>query len=899
VAALLATLLVTLVVTLLLGALPALAAPQVDRRTLANGLTVVLQEDHAAPVVAVQVWVKAGSRYETEAESGITHQIEHMIFKGTAKRHPGELAKAIESSGGYINAYTSFDQTVYHTVLASRFLPLGLDVLCDAVTGSIFDPQELEREKKVVIEEIRQRDDDPQVRLSKALFAAAYKVHPYRRPVIGTEQNVAGFTRADIMAYLAKWYRPDNMVLAVAGDFSAKDTWPLVEKTFGQAHYLGQNAPGAPKAAVPAEPAQEATRVVSLGGDVHEGYLEVAFHIPDVAHDDSYALDMLAEVLGSGDSSRLYRKVKQEKELVHSVDASSFTPLDPGLFSLSASLEAKLAPEALEAMLAESCRLKSGVPSADEMAKARLNIEASFLRARETVEGRARQIGYFQTVRGDWRLEDEYLARIRAVTPEDVRRVARAYLKPENMTVAMLAPKGQEGAMSGAIVEAASKRAFAAPPALAEKAARTFKWRLANGIRLVVKENPGTGTVAVNAACLGGQRYEDPKHAGIAAFAAGMLTKGTKTKTAAQIASMVDSMAAGLSGFSGRNSMGLTGNFLSERMDEGLALFAEVLRRPSFPASEVAKMRSLVLAAVKAREDNLTRVAMDLFNAALYGPHPYGRQLMGTNETVKAIGPKDLAAFWGRYVRPAALVVTVVGDVDAEHVRERMTQLLGGWRGAAPKAPRIPAEAGPQRIVRAGKERDERNQVHMLIGFPGTTIASPDRYPLAVLDAALSSQGGRLFDRLRDHLSLAYTVSCFSQEGLEPGSFAVYISTSPEKREQAVSELMEQLRLTLAGITPQELDRARRFVVGNYEIGLQTNGAQASEMALDELYGLGYDYSPRYVAGIEKVSVEDVQRAAGKYIHLDRYVQAEVGPGPGRKAAATGAVMPASGPAVR
>jgi len=814
-----------------------------------------------------------------------------MIFKGTERRGPGQVATEIEAAGGYVNAYTSFDQTVYHTVLPSRHLALGLDVLSDAVGHSLFDPAELEREKRVVIEEIRQRDDEPDVRLSKALFAAAYAQHTYRRPVIGFEETVGSFKREDVLAYLAKWYWPGNLTLVVAGDVTPKEAWPLIEKTFGRARFPG-TAPT--QAAVPPEPPQRGSRLAALGGDVQEAYLDIAFHIPDVAHEDSYALDVLAEVLGEGASSRLYQKVKREKELVYSADASAFTPLDPGLFFVSAALDPGKTPEALQALLEESFRLREEGPTAAELAKARLNIEASFIRGRATAEGRARELGYFQAIRGDWRLSQEYLARVNAVGPDDVRRVAQAYLRPENMTVALLAPSGREGVVSAEVVAQASRRAeaAAAPQAASvETDIKPLKWVLPNGIRLIVKQNPGSGTVAVQAAVLGGQRYEPQELAGIANFAAGMLTKGAGGKDAVQIAGLTDSMAAGLAGFSGRNSMGLNGDFLAERFDAGLALFAEVLRRPTFSPAEVEKMRPVLVAAVRSRQDELTAVAFDLFNAALYGPHPYSRTLLGTQESVKAIQPSDMADFWGRYVQPRGLVLSVVGDIDPEQARRKVEELFGDWQGepAAPQA--IPAQQPPKAVWRVAQQRDARNQVHMIIGFPGARLTDPDRFSLDVLDAALSSQGGRLFGRLRDELSLAYSVSAFSQEGIEPGSFAVYIATSPDKRDQALEELVRQLRLAREGLSAAELARAKRYLVGNYEIGLQGNSAQAVQMGLDELYGLGYDYGPRYVAAIEKVSGADVRRAARKYIRLERYLLAEVG----RTARAEGAAPPAAG----
>jgi zinc protease len=325
----------------------------VTRYALDNGLTVILQENHSVPVVAFNVWVRAGSAEETDAESGIAHVHEHMLFKGTERRGVGEIAKAIESSGGHINAYTSFDQTVYYDVIASRYLETGLDVLADAVQNSTFDPSELAKEKEVVLEEIKRSEDMPGAKLSKALFGLVYRVHPYRRPIIGTENHVRSFSREMILDFYRRWYVPNNMVLVGVGDFSTADARSKIERAFGAFK---------PRPALDhrreAEPPQQQMRLGVVPEETQQGYLMLGFPTHGIRHSDTAALDVLAIVLGQGESSRLYRRVKSDQGKVHAVRAQSYVMKDPGLFLVSALLDPALTLKAQEALLCEIFRLR-------------------------------------------------------------------------------------------------------------------------------------------------------------------------------------------------------------------------------------------------------------------------------------------------------------------------------------------------------------------------------------------------------------------------------------------------------------------------------------------------------------------------------------------------------------
>lgn len=847
--------------------------------TLPNGLAVVLQEDHSAPVVAIQYWVKAGSRTEKDSEAGITHLIEHMIFKGTPTRGVGEVAGEIESAGGEINAYTSFDYTVYHVSIASRYAGVGLDVLTDAVRNALFDAGELEQEKKVVLEELRMREDRPSGKLQKALFAKAYRVHPYRRPIIGYRERVHAFTRKDIQDYVHRLYVPENITLVMVGDLELHAT---LERIRGLLENWSPRPLWTPPLAT--EPSQERTRSVVLREPASEVHVQMGFRIPPVHHEDVPALDLLALILGMGESSRLEQRVRSQKGLVYSVGAYAHTPLESGLFLIHATLDPQHLKAALSEILKETFRIGGeGVPLA-ELEKARINVEADFLTSKETMHGKARNLGYFQTMFGDVHEEKAYLEAVRRLTPRDIKRVAREYLAPEQLTVALLIPEDAAVEIAPSDIEGTAREALekltpaAESPVVATQTARVHKEVMENGLTLLVKEDHAVPTVSIQTVFLGGSRFEHHEDAGVSAFLARLLTRGTWSRPAEQLALEVESMAGSLKGYSGRNSVGAAAEFLSRFFPQAMELLSDVLLNPTFDPEELKKERERLIAAVRREKDQPTRLAFQTFRHTLFRVHPYGFRELGTEDSLKTLTREDIQLFYHRVILPDNGVLAIVGDVTLSEALRWTRRYLGRWAGGGFHAPAVPKEP-PLEATRSVRKTTPKQQVHIVLGFPGTTIGAPDKYPLEVLDTVLSGQGGRLFRELRDRQGLAYSVTSLSQVGLDPGFFGTYMGTSPENLDRAIDGLKAELRqVTQEKIRPEELERAKQYIVGRYEIGLQTHSAQAMTMALDERYDLGFDYGRRYIQRIQAVTREDVLQAARKYIHLDRYVLVIVGP---------------------
>jgi zinc protease len=849
----------------------------VHHEVLDNGLTVILQEMDSAEVVALQAWVGVGSADETEREAGLAHVHEHMLFKGTSRRKVGEIAQAVEGAGGEINAWTSLDQTVYHLVLASRFFDVGLDVLADALQHSAFDAEELAREKEVILEEIKRGEDQPGRVATQELFQLAYKVHPYRRPVIGTRETVSALSREDVLSFYRRWYVPENVVLVIVGDIRTGKALEKVRRAFGSFA----------TSAVPArhglfEPPQEGTRARVRREPIEETYFDLAVHVPSVEHPDVAALDLLASILGQGESARLTQSVKRRRGLVSDIYAFAYTPRDPGVFTVGGSGPPRKVRDALRATLVEAGRLTRELVSEDEIAKARTLVESQAVYDKETAQGMARKFGFYQSTVGDLAFERRYYEAVARATPRDLLEVAQRYLTPERVSIAVVQPEKTRGLITEEECLAAAEE-LRRPVRKASRQARgghapIVRVELPSGAILLTRRDSRVPIVAMRAVWRGGLRYERPNVNGITNFIAEVLTQGTEERSAAEVAHAVDAMAGNLSAFAGRNSFGVRGEFLSRTFDRGLELFAECIARPSFAEPEIERQRQLQLEEIRVLDDNPSGLAFRLLARALYPRHPYRMHGLGTAEAVRRLGRRELVRFYRRNYPVSRMVLSVVGDLDPARIVERVARVFDIPIGVEAQI-REPDADPPLRAPVIVEETREKRQAHIVLGFNGTTLTSKDRYALEVLSTILSGQGGRLFYELRDRRSLAYSVSSASIEGLEPGYFAVYMGTSPEKIGEGVDGILEELRKVRdAKVSTSELRRAQRYLIGTHAISLQRLSPRAATLAFDECYGLGYDHTEHYPKYILAVTREDVEEVARRYLDLDRYALSIVRP---------------------
>ncbi len=870
------------------GGLPgkaAVATPAVLER-LSSGLGLVVQHIPHAPAAAIQVWIGVGGADERDGERGLAHLHEHMLFKGTERRGVGEIAAAVEAVGGQINAWTSLDQTVYHVVMPAHEWRAGLDVLADAICHSAFDAGELSREIEVVCEEIRRADDNPGRVLYRALLESVFGDHAYALPVLGTAESVRSMDRDRMRAFWGRHYRAQNTIVSVAGPMTADEVRAEV-----LAHFAGQASE--PAVARP-QPVQRdfpsSAKVLDSG--FSETRLALAFRAPTMLDADTAALDVLSLVLGQGESSRLFRRVRRDLGLVNDIGSSCWTPLRGGVFMFMFGTSNDRVRGALDAMMAEIREALQHGLTVDEVDRAKRMVLSEATWKLETVQGQAHSNGFYAQAVGDPHWETRYHEAIAAVTTEDVIRVGRQWLRGDRGHVVLLKSKDadaselpDEAALLAAVASIGTPEdhrsrdpgAGGEVRGASEMRDGVLHMRLATGDRLLVLRDATVPVFALRSAVAGGQRDENAATAGRSRMAAELLTRGTATRSADEIAFALDAMAGEVGAVAGRNSIGMSIAGLSQHREAMLALAMDCMGAFVLPDEELEIARKAQLEDIRHQKDAPSRQAFRAAMAALYGDHPYGLDVLGSEQSVAAQSREGLAAYLHGRLAPGDTVWAACGDVDPDWLAARLEAGLPRDHAAAPSP--APAPLGAFRGLQQPRLHSDKEQSHVVLGFRGARLTDPDRYALQVLAAVLGGQGGRLFLDLRDRQSLAYSVGAGSTEGVEPGSFTFYIGTSPDKVETALAGLYGHIhRVRDDLVDAVELDRARRSLAGSYAIGLQRTSSRASSLCLSELYGTGAGGWQAEIDALLAVTAADVRAAAQRHLTVGDHVEAIVGP---------------------
>ncbi len=840
----------------------ALKLPKQDvyKKVLDNGLTALIMEKPDVDMVYVEARVKAGSALEEEySGAGISHFVEHMLFKGTKTRPPGAIAKEVRSYGGYINASTSLDTTVYYVTALPQHLSNVLNLLKDMVMNAAFPEDEFEKEREVIIKEIKLHRDNPQRRISTLLWKTSYIRHPYRHPIIGYEELFRRVKREDLVKYYSRMYVPNRMVLSITGNVDKREAMSLVEKEFRDSRPSDYRPIKSER-----EPMQIARRSLEEEAAINLSYLSLGFHSTSVLNEDLFALDVLAIILGQGDESRLNRSLFKEKGLVYHISSYNYTPRDPGLFMITSILDKENLKEARESILAEVERLKEGYVTDEELERARRAVLSGYIFSRQTIGGIASDLSSNEALTGSYDFSRRYVDGIQGVTKEGVKAAAIEYLTDDNLTVVSLVPEKSPGETREDTTKARSPKRV------------TRKETLPNGIRILTTEKRGTPVVSITVACLGGVRVEDKDNNGISNLTAKMILRGTQERTEDKIKGAVENLGGSISSFSGLNSFGVNIRLMKGDVDFGIEILKDILANSKFPEAEMEKEKRRILASIKDEEDDIFQKGMTSFKRTLFESHPYGLRVIGQEETVRAIKSDELVSVYKSWYVPANFVISAAGDIDSAEMIEKIKVAFGDIE--AREAP----EAHPAReetltdIKRVELEMDKEESL-ILLGYKTITVDDEDRYAFEVLASLCSGQGGRLFEGLREKYGLAYTLGCAQAWGIDPGYFLFYIATTKDKLSSAKSRLMEEVRrMKTKGISDEELESTKKKLISGNRLSLQTNESISFQTALNELYGLGYDNIYRYDANIEKVTKEDVARILKKYLPQDAYVEVTI-----------------------
>lgn len=841
------------------------AATPLDARvvTLENGLVLIVREDRSAPVVSVQAWCRAGSIDEGRwLGAGLSHVLEHMLFKGTSTRGAGRIDQEVQEAGGYMNAYTSFDRTVYWINVPNTGATVAVDILCDIMQHATLPEDELVKELDVIRREMDMCHDDPGRRSSRGLFETAYTRSPYRYPVIGLPDIFNTLTRDDVMSYYREKYAPNNLFFVVVGDVDGSAVEAQVRQAFAAA-----KARPIPAVAAVLEPKQTAPRERLEESNVELGHVHISWHIPELRHADVPALDVLSVILGAGRSSRLHREVREKAGVAHSAEAWTYNPGSPGLFGVSAVVDGDKFEAAVAAIGKEVERVAAEAPTEAELKKALKQITAGTMGARKTMQGQAQDIGGSWMAVGDLGFSARYLEAARRVTCADLQRVARLYLTAENRTLAALLPEGGRPKVSSRLetTEQAPIRKIEFP----------------NGLRLLVKEDPRLPFVEMRIVFQGGVLAETAGNSGVTGLMTKMLLKGTSTRSAEDIAREIESVGGAIDTYAGNNSFGVTLEVLDEDFDLGLDLLADVLRRPSFPEEELEREREYQLAGIRAQKDQVLQLAVKAMRRELFGAQGYGLDTSGSEESVAALTLDQIRAHHRRLAVPNNAVLAIYGRVDTARVRAAVESVFGSWPSADAGLSDLPSAPALDRSRTVEEERDKKQAV-VVIGFRGAEMRSEDRHALELVQEACSDLGSRLFMRIRDELGLAYYVGAQNFVGLVPGYFSFYAGTEPGKADQVRREFLSEIgKLREEGLTAEELKRSKAKLIGQKKIARQDLGGLALTTALDELYGLGFGHSEAEDTRYEAVTLEQVRAAVRRYLDPAVHVLAVVRPGAG------------------
>ena len=875
----------------------------VQKRTLDNGLTLLILEKHDIPVVSSTIWYQVGSAYETQGQTGISHFLEHLLFKGTPRYGKGAIDTLTAANGGYNNAGTIFDYTMYYFNFSSDRWELALELEADRMRNCLFDIQEFEAERKVVLEEFKQQQDSPwgelAIEVEKTMFPDR---HPYQHPVIGWQEDLQRITREEVLEYYRNYYAPNNATIVVVGDVNVED---VVERVAQHFVHIPPN-PALPELQAKLLKQKEEQRV-TIYQESHLKRLQIGYHGVALADDDCYALDVLDQILSHGKTSRLYQRLVEKEQVVNFIDSYNHPRRFPGVFYLFAALSPGVGSDVVEKMIDEELhRVQHESISDQELLKAHNVIAADFMFEKETASGLAHALGEYEVTHRYEYIHD-YAERIEEVSAEDVRRVAQKYLKKKYRTVGWALPKDPKleqielAEEETLIPPPASDMVFHKPsatslytgrhplpgtpllktPGVFSNESHHFKhhrWVLDNGLTILFLEQHSLPILSIDAFVEAGQRYESDAQAGVAVLTGQLLDEGTYSRTGFDIANAIESVGGSLE----TQSQGASVHVLSKDAILAMELLSDILRHPKFETEQLEKKRARILASIEGDDDNPSLVAYNLFREMVYGPHPYHRPRKGYKESVTKLSRDDVCRYYQNFFRPNNTILAIVGDAEPEQIFENVRRFFGGWKyQELPSLPELHIPK-PEGCIRQHIER-EKEQVHIYLGHLGITRNNPDFYRLFTMDHILGVGAGftdRISKSLRDEQGLAYTVSAnisFSAEK-EPGIFMAYIGTSPQNVEQAIEGFLQEIRrIRDEAVTEDELNLVKNYISGSYVFNFETGSQLARYLANIERYQLGDDFIWDFPNIIQEITIEDIQEAARKYLDSDNYYIASVG----------------------
>jgi len=810
--------------------------------TLPNGLALILEPDPSAPVVSAQVWVGSGSIHEDrKLGSGLSHFLEHMVFKGAREQSGEEIATAVQAAGGHWNAYTSFDRTVYYIDGPAD----SLEVFLHTLTGLVFFPalpeSEFEKEMDVIRREIDMGLDDPDNVSTRLLLSTAFSIDPRRHPVIGHRHLFDRIRHQDLTEYHRRRYTPDRCFVVISGDFKPEDARRMVtDMTKDRSAACGSDP------WIPADEPQLGRRFARETFAVPTSRIALAWKTPSLDHPDTPAYDVLAAVLGKGRASRLHRRLRDEAGLALEISAFSWNqPGREGLIAVSAEAD----PENRDALvdaIREEVRSISTNELDDEIVKARRQIAVSQFRSLTTASGRASDLGSNWHEARDLNFTGNYLAAIHAVTAADVRRAA-ARMSESREILTIVDPLETASAVRKS--KSTGKRS------------EVEMHTLGNGLTIALVPDPRVPLIHFQAAVRAGLPSESMQTNGLNQLLAAALPKGTLKRGSNEIALALESLGASISASAGNNALLVRASGLSSDAAVIAEVFAEVILQPGLTDETIAREKASQHAALEESLQDPLHTAFRLLRSTAFPDGGYGLDALGSRESLGAIDRSALQSHHSRHFNAANTVIAVAGDFEPLEMMKLLESAFATMPEGAPWSyPPTRSRAGESAFARLPKK-----QAVLTIGFPGASAVSPERHALAMLQEYAADMAGPLFSRIREDLGLAYQVGATQFLGHDAGLFTFYLATSPEQLDVARVELLSEIaKIATHGIPEVAFERVRSTVLSGLAIQQQSPASVANHVALDLLFGHPVDEHRHVIEAFRQLTPEDVRTVAAR-----------------------------------
>ena len=865
--------------TILIGTAPlaayaqsAQAQPAKPKVTvLPNGLTVLVQEDDRFPLAAMRLYAHTGSSFETLETAGISHLLEHMVFKSTRGRPQGMVAKDAEAAGGEINAATSFDYTVYVADMPAENWRLGLEIFNDMIFGARLDPAELDSERAVVLSEIDRGEDDPDTRLFRTIQGLIWPGTAYSWPVIGFRQTVAAFSSDALRDYVREHYQPSSLLLVVCGRVKAEEVMAEAARVFGG---LRNDRDIVPVVPFDREPNEREPRISLEYGKWGKVYLSAAFPVDGILSGKLAGIEVLAQLLGGDKTAKLHRKLKYEDRLVDDISVSALALERGGALCI----EATLAPDKLDAfwatLAAELAKLSAASFSDEEIARAKLNIEDGLFQAKETLGGLANKLGFFQFYGFGPEGEKNYLYSLNCLDKATLGGLLREFIRPERLSLAVLAPSDDNGqpavaatpqSLRAKLLSLWPAKAATDGPEAGKPAAKTEILDLAPGRKLVLIPDATLPYTSISLFYAGGDGLLAPEQQGLAELTARALTRGAAGKSLSQIEDFLSSRAAQLAVSSGRDIFTLETKFPVRFSQDALGLIKDILAKPAFAPKELDRAKQNQIAAIAAQEDQPLSLAFRNMFPALFPEGHYGYFRLGRPDAVARFTPADVTRLWARQ-SAMPFVMSVCGQFDPDKILAFAREIAGKGAGEqyAYLAPAWSKEHEKNLIL------PDRSQSHLLLIFPVSGAEGADTPGLSVLKSVLAGQSGILFRDLRDRDSLGYSVTALLWQSPKSGFLAFYIGTTPDKAEAAMAGFRATVQGLRADLLPAaDVERAKNLLRGDYFRDRQSLRSRSMEAASLLIQGFPVDKDYLDLQAGQQVTAEELRSLAVKYLSME------------------------------